>query len=149
MISQYACPCFTSQFFFSTHVNHKINYRESTQPVISNPVLSQDEGEHEKSLFSRHLRGLNCRSNLAHVIPTFLKCEYVSHPFRHCCICYILGGQNFYNFMNRFIFVNPFQNEKDLNGLPKIALRKSKTKTYKKICGLWLNLNFLVGVCDF
>jgi hypothetical protein len=49
--------------------------------------------------------------------------------------------------MNRFIFINPFQNEKDLNGLPKIAacaelvsvLRKSETKTFRKICGLWLN----------
>jgi hypothetical protein len=41
--------------------------------------------------------------------------------------------------MNRFIFNNPFQNEKDLNGIPKIAacaelvsvLRKSETKTLK------------------
>jgi hypothetical protein len=49
--------------------------------------------------------------------------------------------------MNRFIFINPFQNEKDLNGIPKIAacaelvsvLRKSEKKTLKKICGLGLN----------
>jgi hypothetical protein len=27
----------------------------------------------------------------------------------------------------------------DLNGLPKIALRKSETKTYRKICGLRLD----------
>jgi hypothetical protein len=45
--------------------------------------------------------------------------------------------------MNRFIFNNPFQNEKDLNGIPKIAacaelvsvLRKSETKTLKKFAG--------------
>jgi len=37
--------------------------------------------------------------------------------------------------MNRFIFNNPFQNEKDLNGIPKIALRKSETKTLKKFVG--------------
>jgi len=41
--------------------------------------------------------------------------------------------------MNIVIFINPFQNEKELNGIPKIALRKSKTKTLKKICGLRLN----------
>jgi len=41
--------------------------------------------------------------------------------------------------MDRFIFINPFEDEKDLNGIPKIALRKSETKTLKKICGLWLN----------
>jgi len=40
--------------------------------------------------------------------------------------------------MVRFSFIKPFQNEKDLNGLPKIALRKSETKTLKKICGLGL-----------
>jgi len=37
--------------------------------------------------------------------------------------------------MNRFIFINPFQNEKDLNGLPKIALRKSGMKKFKKFAG--------------
>jgi hypothetical protein len=31
--------------------------------------------------------------------------------------------------MIRFIFINPFQDEKELNGLPKIALRKSGTET--------------------
>jgi hypothetical protein len=36
-----------------------------------------------------------------------------------------------------------------LIGLPKIALRKSETKTLRKICGLGSNLNFLVGVYDF
>jgi hypothetical protein len=44
--------------------------------------------------------------------------------------------------MNGFIFIFPFQNEKDLNGIPKIALRKSGTKAYRKICGLRLNSNF-------
>jgi hypothetical protein len=37
--------------------------------------------------------------------------------------------------MNRFIFINPFQNGKGLNGLPKIASRKSETKTLKKFAG--------------
>jgi hypothetical protein len=46
------------------------------------------------------------------------------------------------------MFINPFQNEKDLNGLPKIALRKSERKTYRKICGSRLNSNFLVAVYD-
>jgi len=39
--------------------------------------------------------------------------------------------------MNRLILINTFQNEKDLNSLPKIALRKSGTKTCREICGLW------------
>jgi hypothetical protein len=55
----------------------------------------------------------------------------------HCCKSQILPGKNSYSFMNRFIFLDAFQNEMDLNGLPKIALRKSGTKTLKKICGLW------------
>jgi hypothetical protein len=33
--------------------------------------------------------------------------------------------------MNRFIFDAPFLSEKDLNGLPKIALRKSERTTWK------------------
>jgi hypothetical protein len=47
----------------------------------------------------------------------------------------------------RIVFVDAFQYKKDLNALPKIAapaelvsvLRKSGTKTYRKICGLWLD----------
>jgi hypothetical protein len=31
--------------------------------------------------------------------------------------------------------LNPFRNEKDFNGIPKIALRKSGTKTVKKFAG--------------
>jgi hypothetical protein len=49
--------------------------------------------------------------------------------------------------MNTFILISPFQNEKDLNGIPKIAacaelvsvLRKSETKALEKICGLRLD----------
>jgi hypothetical protein len=45
--------------------------------------------------------------------------------------------------MNILILISPFQNEKDLNGLPKIAacaelvsvLRKSGTKTLKNFAG--------------
>jgi hypothetical protein len=37
--------------------------------------------------------------------------------------------ENIYNLMNGFSFIGPFQNEKDLSGIPKIALRKSETKT--------------------
>jgi hypothetical protein len=33
--------------------------------------------------------------------------------------------------MIRCIFINPFQDEKDLNGLPKIALRKSGAETLR------------------
>ena len=33
--------------------------------------------------------------------------------------------------MNRFVFNNLFQDEEYLNGIPKIALRKSETKTLK------------------
>jgi hypothetical protein len=33
--------------------------------------------------------------------------------------------------MNRFIFNNSFQNEKDLNGIPRIPLKKSERTTWK------------------
>jgi len=46
-------------------------------------------------------------------------------------------------------FYQSFFKGKGLTGIPKIALRKSETKTLKKICGLGLNSNFLVGVYDF
>jgi hypothetical protein len=46
-----------------------------------------------------------------------------------------ISWANSYNLMNRFIFINPFQNEKNFNGIPKIALRKSGTKTLKKFAG--------------
>jgi hypothetical protein len=49
---------------------------------------------------------------------------------------YMFHGQNSYNFIDGFIFISPFQDEKDFSGIPKIALRKSETKTYRKFCGL-------------
>jgi len=55
----------------------------------------------------------------------------------------------FFNFIDIFIFIKPFRNKKDLIGLPKIALRKLGTKTYKKIWGMERNSNILVGVYDF
>jgi hypothetical protein len=60
------------------------------------------------------------------------------------CRCHVFRGQDFYNFMNRFILISSFQNEKDLNGIPKIALRKSGTKTLKKNLWVAVELNFLV-----
>lgn len=50
------------------------------------------------------------------------------------CRYYIIRGQNFYRFINRCVFI---QNERKLHGIPKIALKKSGTRTLKKICGSW------------
>jgi hypothetical protein len=36
-------------------------------------------------------------------------------------------GENSYDLVDKYILINPFWNENDLNGLPKIALRKSGT----------------------
>ena len=47
-------------------------------------------------------------------------------------------------FGESFVFMSPFQNEKDLNGLPKIALRKSETRTVKKKLRVAVGLNFLL-----
>ncbi len=46
-----------------------------------------------------------------------------------CTSCYVIQGQNFYNFNIILFFINPFRNEKDLIGIPKIALRKLGAKT--------------------
>jgi hypothetical protein len=36
-------------------------------------------------------------------------------------------GENSYDLVDKYILINPFWNENDFNGLPKIALRKSGT----------------------
>ena len=48
-------------------------------------------------------------------------------PGCHLFGCYVIWGENSYDLMDR------------INGLPKIALRKSGTETSRKICGLWLD----------
>jgi len=42
-----------------------------------------------------------------------------------------ISWTKFLQFHECFVFINSFQDEKDFNGLPKIALRKSETKTLR------------------
>jgi len=89
---------------------------------MNNPVTSYGELAHKRTVSSvtassaQQSRG--GQSNL--------KNKRLLHFIRNSR-GYMFHGQNSYNFMNGFIFISPFQNEKDLNGLPKIALRKSES----------------------
>jgi len=102
--------------------------------AMNNPVASSGELAHKRTR-SLVIAGSPRRSRGGQ---SNLKNKRLLHFIRDCR-GYMFHGLNSYNFMNRLIFINPFQNEMGFNGIPKIALRKSETKTLKKICGLWLN----------
>jgi hypothetical protein len=111
----------------------KLNYHPITpkQVAMNNLAASYGEFAHKRtssSFFAGSAQQSRARQ-------TNVKNKRSPHPARNCR-GYIFHGRNYYNFIDGFIFISSFQDEKDFSGIPKIELRKSETKTYRKICGL-------------
>jgi hypothetical protein len=91
--------------------------------LTCNMVSTIDDG---KKVSWRALRLAQCRLERGDLIYLF---EIASSPsislrVSRNCRSQILRGQDFHNFIIRFIFISPFHSEKDLNAISKIVLRK-------------------------